>query len=119
MRKISAKSGNTNPLPPGTQNVPINMSRRLAAQLTELGRRSNMSRSAYCVHYLNKAAESGQVLRRETIASPAPAAPLPVAHNDGNAPQDLSAHADQLAKMQARLKEQPAPARRKIPPQKS
>lgn len=58
MRKISK----TNPIPAGTQNVPVNMPRRLAAQLNELAKRSGISRSKYCAHILNEAVEECRVL---------------------------------------------------------
>lgn len=61
MRKISR----TNPIPPGTQNVPVNMPASLAESLSRLAKLSGMSRSRYCAHVLNEAAEQGRLLSLE------------------------------------------------------
>lgn len=59
----------TNALPPGTQNVSINMSMTLAVQLEELAKRSGMSRNKYCATVLQEAQEKGLIYTVEIKAS--------------------------------------------------
>lgn len=62
----------TNPIPPNTQNVSINMGDDLARQLADLARRSGMSRSRYCALILQQAAQTDttiEVERRVVVKS--------------------------------------------------
>jgi hypothetical protein len=56
----------TNPLPPGTQNVAVNMPHALANALAELAKRSGVSRNKYCASVLNEAVEEGWLVRESS-----------------------------------------------------
>jgi hypothetical protein len=56
----------TNPLPPGTQNVAVNMPRALANSLAELAKRSGVSRNKYCSRVLKDAADKGLLVHESS-----------------------------------------------------
>lgn len=57
----------TNPIPEGTINVPVNLPKELDTELRRLAKKSNVSRSAYCVAVLKEAAKAGAVVENQTV----------------------------------------------------
>lgn len=82
MRKLSK----TNALPPGTQNVSVNMPISLAERLNILAGRTGVSRNQYCVKVLTDAADAGSLVtvevKRTVPKSPDNRAPSDIELND-------------------------------------
>lgn len=71
----------TNPIPPGTRNLTVNIPLVLADALRALAQQSGVSRNVYCRRVLESAAERKVIVTRQITMSDVPL-PQPSPHRD-------------------------------------